>query len=201
MPLRSVWCVTFPSAACSSIETMCHAPISFCRSEAATAPFWLACAPETPSAAIAATIRERAFMSWLSPSPAHQPLVSLGIPSSLHLDGRRGGFDGPDVFGCKLDVRRSEIFFEAIQLRRARDRDDPRLLRQQPGERDLGRGRPLLGRECIDQVDQRLIRFDVVWAEAGNRAAKIGAIECRVRADLAGEEALTQRAERHEPDP
>ena len=50
------------------------------------------------------------------------------------------------------------------------------------------------------QVDQRLIRRARVRREPRQRAAEVVALEVRLRVDRAGEEALAQRAERHEAD-
>jgi len=41
---------------------------------------------------------------------------------------RGGPFDGTEVFRGKVDVRRSEVFFKAMQLGCAWNRNDPRLL-------------------------------------------------------------------------
>jgi hypothetical protein len=54
----------------------------------------------------------------------------------------------------KVDVRRSEVFFKAMQLGCALNRNDPRLLGKQPSKRELSRchlplfrekGQPMLG--------------------------------------------------------
>ena len=87
-----------------------------------------------------------------------------------------------------------------MQLRRTRDRNDPRLLCKQPGERDLSRCHFLLLRESAKQINQRLIRFTVLRRKARDYVAEVIFVELRVFADLAGEEALAQRAERNEPD-
>src|SRR5438309_7211430 len=88
-----------------------------------------------------------------------------------------------------------------MQLRRSRDRNDPRLLCEQPGKRDLGRRCLFLLRELTDQIDHRLIRFPIVRVEAGDDVAEIALVELRVFADLAGEEALAQLTKWNEPDP
>ena len=82
--------------------------------------------------------------------------------------------------GGKFDCNGSDVLFQSMQLRRARDRNDPRLLGQQPGERDLGRRRLLLFRELANQINQRLIRFAVLRRKAGNDVAEIGPVELRV---------------------
>ena len=82
-----------------------------------------------------------------------------------------------------------------------RDRHDPRLLRQQPGERDLGRRRAsCVPADLPEQVDQRLVGLPRLRREARHDVAEVGAVELGVLVDLAGEEALAERAEGHEAD-
>src|SRR5271157_5634772 len=81
-----------------------------------------------------------------------------------------------------------------MQLRGAWDRNSPRLLRKQPGERDLSRCRLLPFCDAAEQVNQGLIRFESLRCEARESAAEVGAVESRVFVDLAREEALSQRA-------
>src|SRR6202049_2858015 len=87
-----------------------------------------------------------------------------------------------------------------MQLRRTRDRNDPRLLCQQPGKRDLSRRRLFLLRELANQINQPLIRFTVLRRKARHNVAEVSLVELRVFADFAGEETLAQRAEWNEPD-
>src|ERR1700680_3623752 len=87
-----------------------------------------------------------------------------------------------------------------MQLRRTRDRNDPRLLCQQPGKRDLSRRRLCLLRELANQINQPLIHFTVLRRKARNYVAEVSLVKLRVFADLAGEETLAQRAERNESD-
>src|SRR5256885_9541227 len=87
-----------------------------------------------------------------------------------------------------------------MQLSRARDGNDPWLLRQQPGKRDLSRRRLFLLCEPADQINQRVIGFPVLRGKTRNNVAEITFVELRVFADLASEEAFTQRTERNEPD-
>ena len=44
-----------------------------------------------------------------------------------------------EVFRGKVDVCRSEVFFKAMQLGCAWNRNDPRILGKQPGKRELSR--------------------------------------------------------------
>ena len=119
-------------------------------------------------------------------------LQVLGVPGPLHRDLRGRGLDLAEVVGRELDVGRPEVLVQAMQLRGARDRDDPRLLGEQPGERDLGRRRLLASRDLAEQVDQGLVRLDRLRREARDGVAEVGAVEGRVLVDLAGEEALAR---------
>ena len=85
-----------------------------------------------------------------------------------------------------------------MQLRGAWDRNNPRLLRKQPGERDLSRCRLLPFCDAAEQINQGLIRLESLRREARESAAEVGAVESRVFVDLAREEALAQRAVGHE---
>src|SRR5271166_1663332 len=169
MPFRSVMRVSFPSRPGSSIETRRHAPISFSLAEPSFCADW---ASESPlSAATAASVQPNSafmldsFRQYLRPpgcrSPARQLFMEFRIPSPFELDLRGGTFDSAEIFRCKSDVRRPEIFFQAMQLGCARNRNDPRFLGQKPGERDLSRCCLLLFRESGEQINQGLIRFTI----------------------------------------
>ena len=109
----------------------------------------------------------------------------LRVAVSLYHETRRDAVDLAQVVGGQFDRGRAEVLLQAVQLRRAGDRHDPRLLRQQPGERDLRGRRPLALRDRAEQVDQRLVRLARLGREAGNGVAEVGAVERRVLVDLA----------------
>ena len=79
-------------------------------------------------------------------------------------------------------------------LRRAWDRDDPRLLGQQPGERDLRGRRFLPFPDAAEQINQGLIRLQSLRRKARQGVAEVGAVEFGVFVHLSREEALAQRA-------
>src|SRR5438128_8551783 len=106
-----------------------------------------------------------------------------------------------NIVWVEFSSRRSKILFKAHQLRCARDRNDPRLLRKQPGECDLGRSDFPLRCKRTQQINQSLVRFAILWAETRHAAAKVGTVELCVRVDLACQEAFAQRAERNESNP
>ena len=88
-----------------------------------------------------------------------------------------------------------------MQLGCTRDRHNPRLLRKQPGKRDLRRCRLLSFCNLAQQINQGLIRFPSLWGKARDDVAEIGFIELRIFVDLASKEAFTKRAEWNESDP
>src|SRR3981081_3586986 len=87
-----------------------------------------------------------------------------------------------------------------MQLRGAWDRNHPRLLRQQPRERDLSRCRLLPCCDAAEQINERLIRLESVRREARQGTAEVGAFELRIFVDLPCEKTLAQRAVRYQPD-
>jgi len=82
------------------------------------------------------------------------------------------------LVGRKFDVIGSDVFFEPMQLGRARDGHDPRFLPKQPGECDLSRRRFLLLRKCAKQIHQRLIRFPVLRRKARDDGASSEKAPC-----------------------
>src|SRR5579862_3441305 len=104
------------------------------------------------------------------------------------------------IVGGQLDCNRSDVFFEPMQLRRARDRHNPRLLRKQPGECYLGRRRLLMLRDLAEQIDECLIRLPVFGVKARDAITEIGAIELCILADRSRKEAFAKRAKWNEPD-
>src|SRR5215831_15139799 len=121
----------------------------------------------------------------------------MGITGTLHRYLCGGGIDVIQVAGRKSDGYSSDVFVEPVELCSARDRRHPRLLSQQPGERDLGGGCTLLFRNAGEQVNQGLIRLQSLRGEAWQSGAEIGAVELRVFIHLASEEAAAERAVRN----
>ena len=81
------------------------------------------------------------------------------------------------------------------------NRNDPRLLRQQPGERDL-RGRRLLPRcDIAEQIDQRLVAFRASGVKRGTMLRKSVLSNVVFASIFAGQEAFAERAEGNEADP
>src|SRR5580700_7212793 len=81
-----------------------------------------------------------------------------------------------------------------MQLGRTWDGNDPRLLRQQPGQCDLSRCRLLSLCDFPEQIHQGLIRLAVLRIKARELITKIGAVERSALVDFSREEALAQWA-------
>ena len=80
------------------------------------------------------------------------------------------------------------------------NRHDPRLLREQPCQRNLRLGRLLLVGNLSERIDERRIRFSGFCGEARNDVAEVRLVELRLVGDCSCKEALTQRTEGDEPD-
>src|SRR5450755_2070416 len=96
-------------------------------------------------------------------SAARGSLQGLRIAGALDLDLRGGRFDPGEVTGRELDRGSPDVLLQACRLGGSRDGDDPRLLGQQPSERDLRRRRALLPGNLGEEVDEGLVGL------AGNR--------------------------------
>src|SRR3954470_11700565 len=66
-------------------------------------------------------------------------LFMTGATRALDLESRCGVVDRADLRRAEMYLGRSEIFYEPFHFPGAWDGNDPGLLREQPGERDLGR--------------------------------------------------------------
>src|SRR5579863_4814375 len=78
------------------------------------------------------------------------------------------------------------------------DRNNPRLLSEQPSECDPSRSRFLPLRDAAEQVNQGLIRLESLRRKARESAAEVGAVERRVFVHRSRQEALAERAIWHE---
>jgi hypothetical protein len=72
-----------------------------------------------------------------------------------------------------------------VQLGGARNRHDPRLLRQQPGQRDLGRRRAFALRDLAQQIDQRLVGLRASGVKRGRLLRKSLLSNCVVLSSMA----------------
>ena len=98
----------------------------------------------------------------------------LGQPSALWSEGRRGVVDLTEILGGQLDLRCGDVLLEAVELRRPRNRDDPWLLSEKPGERDLCGRRVLALRDLRYKLDEREVRAARLGGEARDAVAEVG---------------------------
>ena len=63
-------------------------------------------------------------------SAIDEPLQVLGVAGALHIDFRGCTIDIAKVRGGQLDPDGAEILLQPVALRRSRNGNDPRLLRQ-----------------------------------------------------------------------
>ncbi len=121
--------------------------------------------------------------------------MRCGVALARDLDGGRDFFKSTYIFCRELDGCASEIFFQPRELGRSRDRNDPRLLGEQPCESDLRRRSFLLLGEPGDDLDECLVGLAIFFTEARHDSTEVGAVEFRGCVDFAGEEPLAERAE------
>src|SRR5262245_57144421 len=119
----------------------------------------------------------------------------------MHLDLCSGGMDRTELVGGEFDGRGADVLLQAMELARAGDRHNPRLLRQHPGQRDLRWRRMLLSSDLGEQVGDRLVGFERIRCKAREPASNVGATKAHVGVNLPGQEALPERAPRNEADP
>src|SRR5262245_8893644 len=99
----------------------------------------------------------------------------LLIPAALDRDLRHSGVHFTEIIRCEFDRNSPDVLVKALKLPAAGDRHDPRLLCEQPGQRDLRRRRTFLSADPSEQVNHNLIGFDRFWCKAWIAAADIGA--------------------------
>jgi hypothetical protein len=105
---------------------------------------------------------------WAVPGSAVDHLLHrLGIALALHLHAAGGVVELGQVVRAELDLGGTEVLLETFEPAGAGDRDDPRLLREQPGQGDLAERDPLALRDLPDQVDQREVGPEGIGLEAG----------------------------------
>src|SRR5215212_6557701 len=99
------------------------------------------------------------------PLPVDHPLGALAVPRSMRC--QLCVLDLAEIVGRQLDISCRNVLFETVQLGRTGDRDDPRLLGEQPGERDL-RGRCVLAYgDPSQQVDKAVLAFRASGSKRG----------------------------------
>jgi len=81
--------------------------------------------------------------------------LALGVAGPLDAIGRDGPLDRLQVVGGEGQGGRPDVLPQPVELAGARDRDDPGLSRQQPGERELAGGGASVPGQAGEGVEQR----------------------------------------------
>ena len=137
-----------------------------------------------------------------TPSAVYQFHMLFRKSSALHRDLGSCALYFTEVVGGNFDVKCSEVLVQVLKLRRPRDRNDPRLLGEQPGERYLNGRRFLPFCDGAEEIDHCLIGFPGLRGEAGENGPEVSAaVEGNGGIDFPCEESLTQRAPWNEADP
>lgn len=105
-------------------------------------------------------------------SAADPGLKVRRISIALHRHLGEGTFDVAQIVRRQFDAGRADILLEALELRGSGNRNDPRFLGKQPGERDLGRRGVLPGGDFAEQIDQGLVALRASGVKRGTMLRK-----------------------------
>jgi hypothetical protein len=122
------------------------------------------------------------------------------IPISLNINRQDGIVNRVQIVRSQFNACTAEVLFEPMKFRCSRDRHNPRLLGDQPRQRDLSFGRLLLLCNSAEFIDQRLVSLSSFGRKARNDVTEVCLIELRLVGDRPRQEPLTERAERNESD-
>ena len=104
----------------------------------------------------------------------------LRVAGPLHRDPGDSAVEIAKIAGRQFDGSRSDVLFQAMQLGRAGDGNNPRLPSQQPGDRDLSRRCLFLGADLAAEPDggylQPSLRLCVVRSKNTQRAVMPGIV-------------------------
>src|SRR6266478_1414031 len=95
-----------------------------------------------------------------------------------------------EVVGGEFDCNCSKVLVQTRQLSRARDRNDPWLLGEEPGERDLSRCRLHPSYDVAEQIDDLLVGLPGIGSKAWEPGPNVGGVERHRGINLPREEAL-----------
>src|SRR6266496_2819714 len=109
------------------------------------------------------------------------------VPTAEHRDLGHGIFNFTKITRCQFNIHRAVVFIQTFEFARTRNGNDPKLLCQQPGERDLCRGGTLLRTDLLQQVDHDSIGFDRFLRKTRIATADVGTVEGGILVNLAGQ--------------
>src|SRR6188472_1335372 len=117
----------------------------------------------------------------------------LRIACAMKFDLRRRPIDLAKVLGGQMNVHGRDVLVEAMPLRRSRNRHDPGLLREQPGQRELRRSRSLPLGEGLEPLHEGQVGLAVLLGEPRHGIAEIARLERRLVVNRACQKALAER--------
>jgi hypothetical protein len=133
-------------------------------------------------------------MAWSAVDGGHVPCVGT-------FAGSRGEVVQPfDLLGAELDAIGGSVLLDARDSPAAGNRGDVVTLDEQPGQSDLCRGGTHLGSEGFDLIDDVQVALEVLSDEARISLAPVVVGEVLDGANLAGEEAVSERGVRNKAD-
>lgn len=133
-------------------------------------------------------------MAWSAVDGVHVPFV-------VAFAGSRSEVVQPfDLLGAELDAVGSSVLLDADDSPGARNRGDVVSLDEQPGQSDLCRCGTNLGRDGSDLIDNAQIGLEILSGEAWVLLAPVVVGKVFDGADLAGEEAVSERGVRNKAD-
>jgi len=80
------------------------------------------------------------------------------------------------AFAIPTDRSGVGVFDQTMELGGARDRNDPRLLREQPGERNLGGCDLFPSGDFSNEIHERLVRLPRLGREPRHNVPEIGSV-------------------------
>src|SRR4051794_29673183 len=121
---------------------------------------------------------------------------------AIALNGNFGGHSVQllKIGGREFDASRSDVLPQSMQSCGAGNRNDPRLLGEQPCERYLGRCGTLPLSKRLDDIDQTTIRLESLGREPREGATVIVRVELCLLCDRSGEISLSERTVGNEAD-
>src|SRR5579872_6554867 len=122
------------------------------------------------------------------------------IAIALHLEASKGRANSAQIFAAQFNGRGAHVLRHSLHLGRAGDRHDPRLLCEQPGQRDLG-GSGILRRGYRgEQIDESLICLACLRREPRQETTEVVLGKGCRRIELSREEASAERTVWYESD-
>ena len=123
----------------------------------------------------------------------------LGVVALACDDVDRGRLlDACQVVLGEVDVDRAERLGEPLAGARADERDDVLAAGEDPGDRELGDGRVLLGGDCAQRLDEFQVALEVLAGEARSRGPEVMRREGRPVLSTSGPRAARARGRRRQ---